>query len=338
MNLRPSGYEPDELPTAPSRDFVDGKVRRTLIKNQYLCPPKSKKLVPENSNHKAGFVSIVGKPNVGKSTLMNALIGQKLSITTAKAQTTRHRIFGILTGDDFQIVYSDTPGLIDPKYALQKSMMGFVSESLQDADLILVVIDAFDEPKENKLVDLIESSSAPKLLVINKVDLSNQNDLEKQVELWQNTLKDVMIIPVSALNNFNVDQLLREILALMPKHPPYFPEGDLTDKTERFFASEIIREKIFLNYKKEIPYSCEVVIDSFKDEDEIAKIRAVIYVERDSQKGIIIGKGGASLKKVGVEARADLEAFLGKKVFLETHVKVEKDWRRKQLKLERFGY
>ena len=338
MNLRPSGYEPDELPTAPSRDFVDGKVRRTLIKNQYLCPPKSKKLVLENSNHKAGFVSIVGKPNVGKSTLMNALIGQKLSITTAKAQTTRHRIFGILTGDDFQIVYSDTPGLIDPKYALQKSMMGFVSESLQDADLILVVIDAFDEPKENKLVDLIESSSAPKLLVINKVDLSNQNDLEKQVELWQNTLKDVMIIPVSALNNFNVDQLLREILALMPKHPPYFPEGDLTDKTERFFASEIIREKIFLNYKKEIPYSCEVVIDSFKDEDEIAKIRAVIYVERDSQKGIIIGKGGASLKKVGVEARADLEAFLGKKVFLETHVKVEKDWRRKQLKLERFGY
>ncbi len=338
MNLRPSGYEPDELPTAPSRDFVDGKVRRTLIKNQYLCPPKSKKLVLENSNHKAGFVSIVGKPNVGKSTLMNALIGQKLSITTAKAQTTRHRIFGILTGDDFQIVYSDTPGLIDPKYALQKSMMGFVSESLQDADLILVVIDAFDEPKENKLVDLIESSSAPKLLVINKVDLSNQNDLEKQVEFWQNTLKDVMIIPVSALNNFNVDQLLREILALMPKHPPYFPEGDLTDKTERFFASEIIREKIFLNYKKEIPYSCEVVIDSFKDEDEIAKIRAVIYVERDSQKGIIIGKGGASLKKVGVEARADLEAFLGKKVFLETHVKVEKDWRRKQLKLERFGY
>ena len=338
MNLRPSGYEPDELPTAPSRDFVDGKVRRTLIKNQYLCPPNSKKLVPEHSNHKAGFVSIVGKPNVGKSTLMNALIGQKLSITTAKAQTTRHRIFGILTGDDFQIVYSDTPGLIDPKYALQKSMMGFVSESLQDADLILVVIDAFDEPKENKLVDLIESSSAPKLLVINKVDLSNQNDLEKQVELWQNTLKDVMIIPVSALNNFNVDQLLREILALMPKHPPYFPEGDLTDKTERFFASEIIREKIFLNYKKEIPYSCEVVIDSFKDEDEIAKIRAVIYVERDSQKGIIIGKGGASLKKVGVEARADLEAFLGKKVFLETHVKVEKDWRKKQLKLERFGY
>ncbi len=294
--------------------------------------------MPSTLDHKAGFVSIIGKPNVGKSTLMNALIGQKLSIITAKAQTTRHRIFGILTGDNFQIVYSDTPGVIDPKYPLQKSMMNFVSESLWDADIILLVVDAFDKPQENKILELLSRSTAPKILIINKVDLSNQEDVEKKLSKWSEAMEFREIIPVSALNNFNLDKVLKTILVLTPNHPPYFPDGELSDRTERFFASETIREKIFMYYKKEIPYSTEVRIDSFKDEKDIARIRAIIYVERDSQKGIIIGKGGASLKKVGVEARKDLEEFLGKKVFLETHVKVEKDWRKKDLKLKRFGY
>ena len=294
--------------------------------------------MPSTLDHKAGFVSIIGKPNVGKSTLMNALIGQKLSIITAKAQTTRHRIFGILTGDNFQIVYSDTPGVIDPKYPLQKSMMNFVSESLWDADIILLVVDAFDKPQENKILELLSRSTAPKILIINKVDLSNQEDVEKKLSKWSEAMEFREIIPVSALNNFNLDKVLKTILVLTPNHPPYFPDGELSDRTERFFASETIREKIFMYYKKEIPYSTEVKIDSFKDEKDIARIRAIIYVERDSQKGIIIGKGGASLKKVGVEARKDLEEFLGKKVFLETHVKVEKDWRKKDLKLKRFGY
>ena len=291
-----------------------------------------------SENHKAGFVSIIGKPNVGKSTLMNALIGQKLSITTAKAQTTRHRIFGILTGEDFQLVYSDTPGIIDPQYPLQKSMMGFVSESLSDADIILLVIDPFDKHQDNMVLPLLEKANVPIILVINKIDLSNQKDLETRINAWSKALDFHEIIPLSALNGFNIEQLLTTILSLTPQHPPYFPDGELTDRTERFFTSEIIREKIFLNYKKEVPYSTEVSIDSFQDEGDIAKIRAVIYVERDSQKGIIIGKGGSSLKKVGTEARIDLEEFLEKKVFLETHVKVEKDWRKKDLKLKRFGY
>ena len=256
-------------------------------------------MAPTITDHKAGFVSIIGKPNVGKSTLMNALIGQKLSITTAKAQTTRHRIFGILTGENFQIVYSDTPGIIDPQYPLQKSMMNFVFESLGDADFILLVVDAFDEPEDNQILDLLIRSAAPKILIINKIDLANQEKVGKQTSKWAEVAEWHEIIPVSALNRFNLDKVLTTILNVLPNHPAYFPEGELTDRTERFFASEIIREKIFLNYKKEIPYSTEVKIDSFVDEPDIAKIRAVIYVERDSQKGIIIGKGGASLKKVG---------------------------------------
>lgn len=269
---------------------------------------------------------------------MNALIGQKLSITTAKAQTTRHRIFGILTGDDFQIVYSDTPGVIDPMYQLQKSMMNFVFESLQDADIIMLVVDPFDEPEDNKILELFTRSTAPKILILNKIDLSHQEKIESRLSKWSEMIEWSEIIPVSALNKFNLDKILETILKLTPIHPAYFPEGELSDKTERFFASETIREKIFLNYKKEVPYSTEVKIDEFKDEENIVRIRAVIYVERDSQKGIIIGKGGASLKKVGIEARKDLEEFLGKKVFLETHVKVEKDWRKVDLKLKRFGY
>ncbi|MDA0197049.1 MAG: GTPase Era [Bacteroidetes bacterium] len=294
--------------------------------------------MPELENHKAGFVSIIGKPNVGKSTLMNALLGQKLSIITAKAQTTRHRIFGLLSGDNFQIVYSDTPGVIDPQYPLQQSMMSFVRESLGDADVILMVVDPFDEPVDNNILELVKRTSAPKVIIINKVDLSDQSVIDQQFEKWEQALDVIQVIPVSALKGFNLDKIISTLLGLIPIHPAYFPEDELTDRSERFFASEIIREKIFLNYKKEIPYSCEVVIDSFKDEELIARIRAIIYVERDSQKGILIGKGGASLKKVGIEARKDLETFLGKQVFLETHVKVEKDWRKKELKLKRFGY
>jgi GTP-binding protein Era len=294
--------------------------------------------MPEIENHKAGFVSIIGKPNVGKSTLMNALLGQKLSIITAKAQTTRHRIFGLLSGDNFQIVYSDTPGVIDPQYPLQQSMMNFVRESLGDADVILMVVDPFDEPDVSNILELVKRTSAPKVIIINKVDLSDQSVIEQQIEKWEQALDVIQVIPVSALNGFNLDKIISTLLGLIPVHPAYFPEDELTDRSERFFASEIIREKIFLNYKKEIPYSCEVAIDSFKDEELIARIRAIIYVERDSQKGILIGKGGSSLKKVGIEARKDLETLLGKQVFLETHVKVEKDWRKKELNLKRFGY
>jgi GTP-binding protein Era len=294
--------------------------------------------MPEIENHKAGFVSIIGKPNVGKSTLMNALLGQKLSIITAKAQTTRHRIFGLLSGDNFQIVYSDTPGVIDPQYPLQQSMMNFVRESLGDADVILMVVDPFDEPDVSNILELVKRTSAPKVIIINKVDLSDQSVIEQQIEKWEQALDVIQVIPVSALNGFNLDKIISTLLGLIPVHPAYFPEDELTDRSERFFSSEIIREKIFLNYKKEIPYSCEVAIDSFKDEELIARIRAIIYVERDSQKGILIGKGGSSLKKVGIEARKDLETLLGKQVFLETHVKVEKDWRKKELNLKRFGY
>ena len=275
---------------------------------------------------------------MGKSTLMNALVGQKLSITTSKAQTTRHRIFGILTGENFQLVYSDTPGVIDPQYPLQKSMMSFVFESLQDADIILAVVDPFDDPNGSQLVDIIRHVNVPKILILNKIDLKKQEEIESLVSEWSKALKFTSIIPVSALNKFNLDSVLDNILEHTPFHPAYFPEGELSDKTERFFAAETIREKIFTNYKKEVPYSTEVKIDEFKEEEDIVRIRAIIYVERDSQKGIIIGKGGASLKKVGTEARQDIEAFMDKKVFLETHVKVEKDWRKMDLKLKRFGY
>jgi GTPase len=290
-------------------------------------------------SHRSGFVNILGNPNVGKSTIMNALVGEKLSIITSKAQTTRHRIMGIVNGEDFQIVYSDTPGILRPQYKLQETMMNSVNSALTDADLILYVTDVKERTAdEGEYIDKIKESGIPAIIAVNKVDLTNQADLEKVVESWHIAFPDSPVIPISALKNFNLDSLLNAILAKLPESPPYFPKDQLTDKYERFFASEIIREKILINYKKEIPYSVEIEIESFKDEKEIIKIRALIHVTRDSQKGIIIGHKGSMLKRVGTEARRDMEDFFRKKVFLELYVKVTKDWRDKPLILKRFGY
>lgn len=290
-------------------------------------------------SHKSGFVNILGNPNVGKSTIMNALVGEKLSIITAKAQTTRHRIMGIVNGEDFQIVYSDTPGILKPQYKLQESMMSFVNIALSDADMILYITDVNERNAfEGDYIDRIKESGIPAIIAINKVDLSNQETLEKVVEEWHKAFPESPVIPVSGLKNFNLDSLLNAILAKLPESPPFFPKDQLTDKYERFFASEIIREKILVNYKKEIPYSVEIEIESFEDEPKILKIRALIHVTRDSQKGIIIGHKGLMLKRVGTEARRDMEDFFKKKVFLELYVKVTKDWRDKPLALKRFGY
>lgn len=289
--------------------------------------------------HRSGFVNILGNPNVGKSTMMNALVGEKLSIVTPKAQTTRHRIMGIVNGDDFQIVYSDTPGILSPKYKLQESMMGFVNTALTDADLILYVTDVTENRSyEGEYIDRIKSSGIPVIVAINKIDLSNQEELEKIVGKWHEAFPASPVIPLSALKNFNLDALLNAVLEKLPESPPYFPKDQLTDKYERFFAAEIIREKIFLNYKKEIPYSVEIEIESFQDEKDILRISALIHVTRDSQKGIIIGHRGSMLKKVGTEARKDLEDFFMKKVYLELHVRVTKDWREKLPALKKFGY
>ncbi|CAN5130098.1 GTPase Era [soil metagenome] len=290
-----------------------------------------------NSPHKAGFVSIVGKPNVGKSTLMNKLIGENLSITTPKAQTTRHRIMGILNGDDFQIVYSDTPGILEPKYALHEAMMNYVKVSLEDADVILLVVE-YGEKYDPVAYDRFKHVKAPILLLINKVDKAPKAGRNDVINHWKNNLPAKMVLPVSAYTGESTDKIFPALLELMPDHPPYFPKDELTNRSERFFASEIIREKIFKNYNQEIPYSTEVGIEDFKNEEAILKIRATIFVERDSQKGIVIGKAGSSLKKVGTEARADMELFFGKKVFLETHVKVATDWRKQKDKLRMFGY
>ncbi len=290
-------------------------------------------------SHRSGFVNILGNPNVGKSTIMNALVGEKLSIITAKAQTTRHRIMGIVNGDDFQIVYSDTPGILKPQYKLQESMMSFVNIALSDADMILYITDVNERNAfEGDYIDRIKESGIPAIIAINKVDLSNQETLEKVVEEWHKAFPGSPVIPVSGLKNFNLDSLLNAILAKLPEGQPFFPKDQLTDKYERFFASEIIREKILVNYKKEIPYSVEIEIESFEDEPKILKIRALIHVTRDSQKGIIIGHKGLMLKRVGTEARRDMEDFFKKKVFLELYVKVSKDWRDKPLALKRFGY
>jgi GTP-binding protein Era len=290
-------------------------------------------------DHKSGFVNILGNPNVGKSTIMNALVGEKLSIITSKAQTTRHRIMGIVNSDDFQIVYSDTPGILTPKYELQKSMMSFVNTALTDADVILYVTDVTEfKEKRSEFVEKLQGSGIPSIIAINKIDLSNQADLEKIVESWHLSFPDSPVIPISALKNFNLDVLLSEILRKLPVGPAFFPKDKLTDKYERFFASEIIREKILTHYKKEIPYSVEIEIESFEEEKDITKIRALIHVVRESQKGIIIGHKGSMLKRVGTEARRDMEDFFGKKVFLELYVKVTKDWRDKSLLLKRFGY
>jgi GTP-binding protein Era len=289
--------------------------------------------------HKAGFVNIIGSPNVGKSTLMNVLVGERISIITSKAQTTRHRIMGIVNGEDFQIVYSDTPGVLKPNYKLQESMMEFVHTALTDADIILFVTDIFEDIKiEEKILNKIKNAGAKVLLLINKIDLATQEKLEEKVSYWKNEVPNSEVIPVSALEKFNVNYIFDRIIALLPEGPPYYEKDQLTDKPEKFFVSEIIREKILKNYKKEIPYSVEVVIESFKDEPTIIKIRAEIIVVRDSQKGIIIGHQGSALKKVGTEARKDLEEFFQKKIFLELFVKVNKDWRDNDNQLKRFGY
>lgn len=290
--------------------------------------------------HKAGFVNIVGNPNVGKSTLMNSLVGERISIITSKAQTTRHRIMGIVNTEDMQIVYSDTPGVLVPNYKLQESMLNFSQSALLDADILLYVTDVVESPTKNQsFLDKVAKETVPVLVVINKVDLlQNQAALEALVEEWKRLLPNAEIIPVSAQYKFNLDNLLRRIEELLPPSPPFFEKDALTDKPARFFVTEIIREKILLTYDKEIPYACEVAVEQFKEEAERIHIMAVIYVERDSQKGIVIGKGGAALKKVGTLARKDIEAFFDKKVFLELYVKVEKDWRSRENKLKGFGY
>lgn len=290
-------------------------------------------------NHKAGFVNIIGNPNVGKSTLMNAFVGERLSIITSKAQTTRHRIFGIVNGDDFQVVFSDTPGVIKPAYQLQNSMMDFVKSAFEDADIFIYMVEVGEKQlKDEAFFNKLKRTNIPVLLLLNKIDKTDQNFLEEQVDYWKETLPNAEIYPISALNNFNVKEVFDRILELLPDSPPYFDKDSLTDKPERFFVNEIIREKILLNYSKEIPYSVEVVTEEFKEDEDIIRIRVVIMVERASQKGIIIGHKGASIKKVGIEARADMEKFFGKQIHLETFVKVNKDWRNDNLQLKRFGY
>jgi GTP-binding protein Era len=294
--------------------------------------------MPENM-HKAGFVNIIGKPNVGKSTLMNALLGEKLSIISSKAQTTRHRILGIMNEPEYQIVFSDTPGMLKPKYELHKSMMGFVNLSLEDADVIVFVTDLFENDEEiEDIIQKVNVAGVPVLLIINKIDLNKEEKLAEVTEYWTQKIKADVVIPISALEGFNLQKIMQEILDRLPVHPPFYDKEELSDRPERFFASEIIREKIFIQYKKEIPYSTEVRIEDFEETDQLLRMRALIFVERDSQKGIIIGDKGKALKRVGTQARIEMEKFFGKKVFLETFVKVEENWRKNKNKLKKFGY
>ena len=289
--------------------------------------------------HKSGFVNIIGNPNVGKSTLMNALVGEKLSIITSKAQTTRHRIMGIVSSEDFQIVYSDTPGILKPSYKLQESMMKFVTGAVADADVILYVTDTVERGERSaEIIDRIRQSGVPAIVVINKIDLTTPEALEALVDKWQGEVPEARIVPASAKENFNIEGLFKTILDLLPEGPAFYPKDTLTDKTLRFFASEIIREKILRFYDKEIPYCCEIEIESYKEEPAIDRIAATIYVARDSQKGILIGHKGEKLKRVGQAAREDMEQFLGKKVFLQLFVKVNDDWRNNERQLRRFGY
>ena len=289
--------------------------------------------------HKAGFVNIVGNPNVGKSTLMNQLVGERISIATFKAQTTRHRIMGIVNTDDMQIVFSDTPGVLKPNYMMQEMMLAFSESALADADILLYVTDVVENPEKNlDFLSKVQKMKIPVLLLINKIDQTNQQQLGELVSKWHTLLPNAEILPISALNKFGVDMLLKRIKELLPDSPPYFDKDQLTDKPARFFVSEIIREKILLYYDKEIPYSVEVSVESFKESNDLISINAVIYVERESQKGIIIGHQGVALKKVGQEARRSLEKFFGKKIYLETFVKVDKDWRSSQKDLNNFGY
>lgn len=289
--------------------------------------------------HRSGFVNIIGHPNVGKSTLMNQLVGEKLSIITSKAQTTRHRILGIVNEEDYQIIYSDTPGVIEPAYKLQEGMMKFVFNSLEDADLFLLMVECGQQQfKNEKLFEFLRQTETPIILLINKIDVSNQEVLEEQMEHWHKELPKAEVMPISALHNFNIELLKEKIVKMLPECPPYYPKDSLTDKTERFFVEEKIREKILLNYEQEVPYSTEVLVEEFKEEEDIIRIRANIFVSRDSQKGILIGRGGSKLKKVGTEARKELEAFFEKKIYLNLFVKVNKDWRNDEGQLKRFGY
>ncbi|WP_452228053.1 MULTISPECIES: GTPase Era [unclassified Lacinutrix] len=289
--------------------------------------------------HKAGFVNIIGNPNVGKSTLMNAFVGEKLSIITSKAQTTRHRILGIVNGEDFQVVLSDTPGIIKPAYELQQSMMGFVKSAFEDADVLIYMVEIGEkELKDEAFFNKITNSKIPVLLLLNKIDKSDQAQLEEQVQTWQEKVPNGEIFPISALEGFNVKEVFDRIIELLPESPPFYPKDQLTDKPERFFINETIREKILMHYKKEIPYAVEVDTEEFFEEEKIIRIRSVIMVERETQKGIIIGHKGAALKRVGVEARKDLEKFFGKQIHLELYVKVNKNWRSNQRQLKRFGY
>lgn len=292
-----------------------------------------------NKNHKAGFVNIIGNPNVGKSTLMNAFVGEKLSIITSKAQTTRHRILGIVNGDDFQVILSDTPGIIKPAYEMQTAMMDFVKLAFEDADVLLYMVEIGEKAlKDEAFFEKIKNSKIPVLLLLNKIDVSEQNVLEEQVQHWQELLPQAEIHPISALENFNVKEVFTRILELLPEAPPYYPKDQLTDKPERFFVNETIREKILMHYKKEIPYAVEVETEEFFEDEDIIRIRSVIMVERDTQKGIIIGHKGSALKRVGVASRKDLEKFFDKQVHIELYVKVNKNWRSNSNQLKRFGY
>lgn len=297
------------------------------------------KIKSDYMTHKAGFVNIIGNPNVGKSTLMNAFVGERLSIITSKAQTTRHRILGIVNGDDFQVVLSDTPGIIKPAYEMQKSMMDFVKSAFEDADVLIYMVEIGEkELKDEDFFNKIIHSKIPVLLLLNKIDKSNQEQLEEQIDLWKTKVPNAEIFPISALENFNVKEVFDRILQLLPESPPYYPKDALTDKPERFFVNETIREKILLNYDKEIPYAVEIETEEFLEDEKIIRIRSVIMVERDTQKGIIIGHKGSALKKVGMQAREDLEQFFGKQIHIELYVKVNKDWRSNAYQLRRFGY
>jgi GTP-binding protein Era len=290
-------------------------------------------------DHKAGYVNIIGNPNVGKSTLMNAFVGERLSIITSKAQTTRHRILGIVNGDDFQLILSDTPGIIKPAYELQESMMGFVRSAFEDADILLYLVELGEKDlKDESFFNKITNATIPVLLLINKIDKGNEELLQEALDLWQSKLPNAEIIAISALENFGIQEVFQRIVQLLPKSPPFYPKDQLTDKPERFFVNEIIREKILLHYKKEIPYSVEIDTEEFFEEEKLIRIRSIIMVERETQKGIIIGHKGKALKRVGVEARKDMETFFGKQVHIELRVKVNKNWRSNKNQLRRFGY
>lgn len=289
--------------------------------------------------HKAGFVNIIGNPNAGKSTLMNALVGERISIITSKAQTTRHRIMGIVNGDDFQIVYSDTPGILKPNYKLQEGMMQFVSSALADADILLLVVDLTDNKAiEAETFERIKKMEIPILVLLNKIDLVVTMKADEEEVRWRRLLPNAEIIKISALNEKNAEDVFHKIISILPEHPAYYPKDELTDKPEKFFVAEIVREKILRNYQEEIPYSVEIVVEEFKETDIIVKIRAIIFVVRESQKGIILGSGGSAIKKLGTDARLDIEKFLQKKVYLELFVKVDKDWRDSERQLKRYGY